>query len=59
MKIFRPDSRTPWSKIGYNSDIQSTEEIVSPQGGTAEQAVPALSEAGERIEQPTGRIKPE
>ena len=23
-----------WSKLGFNSDIQSTEEVVSPQGGT-------------------------
>jgi hypothetical protein len=25
---------TPWGKLGYNSDIQTAEEIVSPQGGT-------------------------
>jgi hypothetical protein len=28
------DGHVPWSKLGYNSDIQTTEEIMSPQGGT-------------------------
>jgi hypothetical protein len=27
-------SHCVWSKLGYNSDIQTTEEILSPQGGT-------------------------
>jgi hypothetical protein len=30
----RVSGHTGWQKMGFNSDIQSTEEIVSPQGGT-------------------------